>query len=54
MSFLLTPFTELLSSYGKASVNEDLWLVVVQTLTKSFLHDEGGTSSAYIQIFRSV
>ena len=44
MSFLLTPFTEVLNSHTKSITSEDLWLVVIQTITRSLAHDEGGQS----------
>lgn len=46
MSFLLPPFTELLNLYKQSSVNEELWLAVVQVVTKSFAVDEGGLSNS--------
>ncbi|EKM52689.1 uncharacterized protein PHACADRAFT_101069 [Phanerochaete carnosa HHB-10118-sp] len=41
MSFLLTPFAELLNTWAKSSVDEELWLATVQVIAKSFAHDEG-------------
>lgn len=40
MSFLLQPFAELLTGFTKSVDDEDLWVAVVQTLTKSFTNDE--------------
>lgn len=47
MSFLLPPFTETLEAYSKSSPNEDLWLAIIQTVTKSLAYDEGGKSSSF-------
>ncbi|GJE92911.1 U3snoRNP10 and BP28CT domain-containing protein [Phanerochaete sordida] len=41
MSFLLTPFTEMLNSWVKSDVDEDLWVATIQVIAKSFAHDEG-------------
>ncbi|KAI0070967.1 hypothetical protein K474DRAFT_1669523 [Panus rudis PR-1116 ss-1] len=45
MSFLLQPLTTLLMTFSKASefsdTEEELWLAVVNTLYKTFIHDEG-------------
>jgi len=38
---LLAPFTELLNTWAKSSVDEDLWLATIQVIAKSFAHDEG-------------
>lgn len=42
MSFLLPPFVEALNTYSKSPTNENLWLAIIQTITKSLVHDEGG------------
>lgn len=43
MSFLLPPFVEALNdAYSRSPANEDLWLAIIQTITKSLVHDEGG------------
>ncbi|KIP06398.1 hypothetical protein PHLGIDRAFT_128310 [Phlebiopsis gigantea 11061_1 CR5-6] len=41
MSFLLPPFTETLEAYSKSLEDEDLWLAMIQTVSKSLAHDEG-------------
>ena len=43
MSLLLNHFVELLESYVKEeNDNEDLWLALITTLSKSFAVDDGG------------
>ena len=48
MSFLLQPFTELLSAFAISSAYDNmLWLSIIETLTKSFNSDEGGEFQQY-------
>ena len=42
MSFLLMPFTDTLEACSKSVEDEDLWLAIIQTVSKSLAHDEGG------------
>lgn len=43
MSFLLQPFIDILKEYSESDTDDkELWLCVVETLTKSLLSDEGG------------
>ena len=43
MTFLLQPFIAILKEYSENNTNDkELWLCVVETLTKSLLSDEGG------------
>lgn len=49
MSFLLQPFVNELDAFRKGSDSEDekvLWVEIVQTLTKTFVHDDGGKLSS--------
>lgn len=45
MAFLLQPLSETLRGFKDSIDDTELWLSVIQTLTKSFVHDEGGKFS---------
>lgn len=44
MAFLIQPMSELLDQFKAGQGSSELWPAVVETLTKCFIHDEGGKS----------
>jgi len=41
MSFLFQPFIEILDGYRQSTAEPALWLAIIQTLTRTFIHDDG-------------
>lgn len=50
MSFLSQPFIDVLKSPLKSAGDQELWLVIIQTLTKSLTQDQGGNRLRSISI----